>query len=95
VPLWLDALKRAKTDYASQALPNSDYKVAHALEMSWNNYFQPDPKGMRRMAEAFLKVQDNLAALRAHEEEQDARRQREESAVIGAARRAAAAYRRR
>lgn len=92
VPLWLEALKRARTDYGAQDLPNSEYKVARALEIGWTSFCRPDPGGMQRMAEAFLKVQDHLAELRAWEEEQD---QEQESEVIGAARRAAAAYRRR
>ena len=94
VPLWLDGLKRAGTDYAAQELPNCDFKVAHGLEMGWNPFFRRDLRGMRRMAEAFLKVQDQLAELRVWEEEQDARKEGEESRVIGAAKRAAASYRR-
>lgn len=95
VPLWREALKRAGTDYGAQNLPNSDYKVAHALEIGWTSFCRPDRRGMQRMAEAFLKVQDHLAELRAWEEEQDAGQQEQESEVIDAARRAAAAYRRR
>ena len=94
-PFWLDALQRAGTDYAAQELPNSDYKVAHGLEMGWNPYFRLDRRGMERMAEAFLKVQDSLGPLRAWELEQDQRKSAADSNVIGAAKRAASAYRRR
>ena len=64
VPHWMAGLERAKTDYASASLPNTGYKIEHAVEMGWNGYCRPDARGMRRMARAFLKVQDNLEALR-------------------------------
>jgi dTDP-4-amino-4,6-dideoxygalactose transaminase len=95
VPLWLENLKRAKTDFAAVQLPNTDHKVANALEMGWTPLFRRDPKSMRRTAEAFLKVQDHLADLRSYEEQQDANVTREESDTVSAAKRAAAAYRRR
>ncbi|MFH1572263.1 MAG: DegT/DnrJ/EryC1/StrS family aminotransferase, partial [Gemmatimonadota bacterium] len=91
VPHWLAALERAGTDYASASLPNAEHKIATAVEMGWNNHFRPDAAGMRRMARAFMKVQDNLEALRQWE----ARRLEggtEESSVIRAARTAAASY---
>lgn len=94
VPLWMDALRRARTDYAAQELPNADYKVAHGLEIGWNPFCRRDAAGMKRMARAFLKVQDDLDALRAWEAEQDGKRAKQDSAVIGAAKRAAASYRR-
>jgi len=95
MPLWFDALKRARTNYAAQDLPNADYKVAHALEMGWTSLFRRDAQSMKRMARAFLKVQDNLSALQKWEEEEDAKRQKEESKIIGAAKRAAASYKRK
>ena len=94
VPLWLDNLKRAKTDYAAQSLPNADHKVAHALEIGWTSLFRRDVRSMKRMARAFLKVQDGLDELREWEEREDAKRRKEESRVVKAAKRAAAAYRR-
>jgi len=95
VPFWLDSLKKARTRYAAQDLPHCEHKIARALEMGWNNFFRPDPRGMRRTAEAFLKVQDNLTALQEYEEQEDAREKKKESRIIGAAKRAAASYRRR
>jgi len=95
IPLWLDGIKRARTNYAAQDLPNADYKVAHALEMGWTSLFRRDAQSMKRMARAFLKVQDNLSALQKWEAEEDAKRQKEESEIIGAAKRAAASYKRR
>lgn len=94
VPFWLPHLKRAKTNYAAANLPNCTYKVNHSLEMSWN-YYRRDLKGMKRMASAFLKVQDHLDELRAYEKRHDRRDKEDESRVVGAARRAAAAYRRK
>ena len=94
VPFWLPNLERAGTDYAAAKLPNCDFKVEYSLEMGWN-YYRPDPKGMKRMAAAFLKVQDHLDELRAWEEREDRKRKDDENVVVGAARRAADAYRRR
>ncbi|MFH1567335.1 MAG: DegT/DnrJ/EryC1/StrS family aminotransferase [Gemmatimonadota bacterium] len=95
VPFWLEGLKRAKVDYSRVELPHAEHKIAHGVEMGWNNYFRPDAAGMRRMARAFLKVQDNLGALREWQDDEDARARRksgEESSVIRAARAAAAGY---
>lgn len=94
VPFWLAHLERAKTDYATVKLPNCEYKVAHGLEMSWNHY-RRNASGMKRMATAFLKVQDNLAELRAWERKQGRTPKEDQDAVVGAARRAAASFRRR
>ena len=47
---------------------------------------------MQRLATAFLKVQDNLAALQAYEQETDAQAATDTDQIIGAAKRAAAAY---
>ena len=49
---------------------------------------------MRRMAKAFLKVQDNLAALREYEKQENRKSSASENRVVGAAKRAAAAYKR-
>ncbi|KPL01462.1 MAG: hypothetical protein AMK75_04805, partial [Planctomycetes bacterium SM23_65] len=94
VPFWMPYLERAKTDYANVELPNCEYKVSHSLEMSWNHY-RPDARGMKRLAAAFLKVQDHLDDLRAYEETEDRRRVKDENRVVTAAKRAAAAYRRK
>jgi len=91
VPFWLAGLKRAGTDYAEMKLPSCVHKIAHALDMSWN-YWRPDAAGMKRLAAAFLKVQDNLAELRRFERENEQGRQDAARAVGSAARRAAAAY---
>ena len=93
MPSWMANLKRAKTDYAAQDLPNADYKVEHALEMSWTGFFKSDRRGMQRLARCFLKVQDNLPSLREWEAMDDQRREKDEGRMIGAAKTAVAAYR--
>jgi hypothetical protein len=92
VPFWLPNLRQAGTDYAAADLPHCEHKVAHSLEMGWN-YYRPDVRGMRRLASAFLKVQDHLDELRAHEAKQHEREERREDRFAAAARRAAKAAR--
>ncbi len=93
VPFWMPSLKRAKTHYAAARLPHCDHKVAHGVEMGWN-YIRVDRKRMRRMAAAFLKVQDHMAELRGYERREDRKAAKSESPVVSAAKRAAASYRR-
>ena len=94
MPPWMEQLKRARTDYAAQDLPNADYKVEHALEMGWTGFYRSDRRGMQRLARSFIKVQDNLPALREWEKTADQRREKDEGRMVGAAKRAVAAYRR-
>jgi len=98
VPHWLAGLERAGTDYGKVSLPNAQHKIDCAVEMGWNNYFRPDAAGMRRMARAFVKVQDNLAGLAAWEREQDglaARKGKGDNRAVAAAKTAAASYARK
>ena len=94
VPMWMDPLRRAGTDYGSLRLGGCEHKIAHAIELGWN-FYRPAAAQMKRLAAAFLKVQDNLAALAAWEKTQDGRAQEKQSATVLAARRAVAAYRRK
>mgnify|MGYP003962091921 CR=1 FL=1 len=64
--MWDDEVRRSGIDYAATPLPNCEHKIAHSLEMGWN-YIADDEKRMRRVADAFHKVEDNLSALREHE----------------------------
>jgi dTDP-4-amino-4,6-dideoxygalactose transaminase len=93
VPFWLANLSVSEINYAELPLPNSDYKVEHAIELGWNEFYEPDPESMQRLAAAFLKVQDNLAALQAYERELETQETTDTDQIIGAAKRAAAAYR--
>jgi len=94
VPFWMPALRQAQTNYPAAKLPNCTFKIEHSLEMGWN-YYHVDPKGMKRLASAFLKVQDHLDQLRRYEKLRDGQHRATEDRVIGAARRAAASYRRK
>jgi dTDP-4-amino-4,6-dideoxygalactose transaminase len=91
---WQGQLRRAKIDYGARPLPNCDYKVEHAVELSFTRWHRPAKKAMRRMADAFLKVESQLDALRDYE----ARQQEQAdgtSRTLGEAKRAAASYTRR
>ncbi len=67
--MWADRLARAGKDYAAMELPGCDAKVERSLEMSWN-WIDPDREAMNRLAAAFVKVEERLDALRAHERSQ-------------------------
>jgi dTDP-4-amino-4,6-dideoxygalactose transaminase len=47
-------------------LPGCDAKIARSMEMTWN-YVTPALDTMRSMADAFVKVEEHLPALRDHE----------------------------
>ena len=61
--MWTEVLKAHGVDYSKVELPQCDHKAAHSLEMGWN-YFDDDEPAIRRIAEAFHKVESNLDALR-------------------------------
>ena len=106
VPHWQGQLRRAKIDYSSQPLPNCDYKVEHAVELSFTRWHKPARRAMRRMADVFLKVEDQIESLREYEREFDRAGDRKDEAAqdertgagteraLGEARRAAASYQR-
>ena len=56
-------------DNVDVEVPNCEAKVARSLEMGWNHVCV-DETGMKQMASAFHKVEENLDALRAWEESQ-------------------------
>jgi dTDP-4-amino-4,6-dideoxygalactose transaminase len=64
--MWRDRLRRANVDYAALELPGCDHKVARSFEMTWN-WIDDDPAAMRRIADCFVKVEEQLGALREHE----------------------------
>jgi dTDP-4-amino-4,6-dideoxygalactose transaminase len=64
---WEDVLRdEAPQDYGSLLLPGVERKVDRGVELVWN-YIAPDAERMQRLAEIFLKVEENLPALREHE----------------------------
>jgi len=64
--MWTETLRWAEVDYTEVELPNCERKIACSLEMSWN-HTQVNEAGMKRLANAFHKVEENLDALRAWE----------------------------
>ncbi|HJP34298.1 MAG TPA: hypothetical protein QGF95_27440, partial [Candidatus Latescibacteria bacterium] len=91
---WQGQLRRAKIDYGARALPNCDYKVDHAIELSFTHWHRPAKRAMQRMADAFLKVEDQIEALREYEAEKDDQTGDGTSRTLNEARRAATSYRR-
>lgn len=63
---WLSALEAAKVDYRGMALPNTRWRVDHALETGFDMVTPNEPM-IARMAEIILKVEANIEALRDHE----------------------------
>jgi len=64
--MWAERLARSGFDYGALELPGCDAKVERSFEMSWN-WIDPDRQAMMRLAAAFIKVEEQLAALRAYE----------------------------
>jgi hypothetical protein len=87
-------LRRARIDYGARPLPNCDHKVDHALELSFTHWHKPARRAMQRMADAFLKVEDQIEVLREFEAHQDESKRDGTQRTLGEARRAAASYRR-
>ena len=64
--VWQDVIARSGIRYAEASIPNCEWKISHALQLSWN-YTTADAEGMERIADAFHKVEENLGALRDYE----------------------------
>tara|TARA_B100000809_G_scaffold240153_1_gene262234 strand:- start:735 stop:2108 length:1374 start_codon:yes stop_codon:yes gene_type:complete len=90
---WQGQLRRAKIDYGARPLPNCDYKVQHAIELSFTRWHKPAKGAMQRLAEVFLKVEDQIDALREYEAQQ-AEQADTTSRTLKEAQRAASSYRR-
>src|SRR5262249_42654488 len=67
--IWTEHLARAGVDYSREGYPGCEAKVAKSLDMDWN-YIRFDRSRMRRMADVFFKVAENIAALRDWERRQ-------------------------
>ena len=61
--MWHETIRQSGRRYADVSLPNCERKLACSVEMGWN-YIAPQPDGMKRLADAFHKVEENLTALR-------------------------------
>lgn len=70
--LWTKHLQAAKVDYRREAYPGTEEKIAKALDMEWN-YIKSVPGRMKRLASIFLRIEENLPALRDWERRQDRR----------------------
>ena len=68
------------------------YKVDHAVELSFTHWHKPARRAMQRMADAFLKVEDQIESLREYEAAQDESTGDGTQRTLGEARRAAASY---
>jgi dTDP-4-amino-4,6-dideoxygalactose transaminase len=64
--MWAERLARSGMNYAALELPGCDAKVDRSFEMSWN-WIDRDREAMNRLAAAFIKVEENLDALRGYE----------------------------
>jgi dTDP-4-amino-4,6-dideoxygalactose transaminase len=61
--VWTENLVRAGVDYRREDYPNCRRKVERSLDMDWN-YIRPDAARMRRLADIFAKVEENVGQLR-------------------------------
>jgi dTDP-4-amino-4,6-dideoxygalactose transaminase len=64
--MWTENLRRAGVDYRALELPGADAKIARSIELNWN-YIEEDPATMASLGDAFVKVEERLDDLRAHE----------------------------
>lgn len=65
--LWDQMIEQRSVAYADDDLPNAEQKAAYSVEIDWQRRCAPDPIGVRRIAAAIQKVEENLAELRVHE----------------------------
>ncbi|WCB94965.1 L-glutamine:2-deoxy-scyllo-inosose aminotransferase [Baekduia alba] len=62
--MWTETLRRAGADPTRTELPNCDNKVANSIEIPWNIAVDDEPL-IASLAAAFVKVEEQLDALRA------------------------------
>ena len=68
--MWTESLRQSGIDYREVRIPNCERKIAQSVEMGWN-YIEPSEQKMHRLASAFIKVEENLPALREWEAGQE------------------------
>ncbi len=70
---WTEPLRRAGVDYRRERYPGAERKIERSIDMDWN-YIRLDALRMRRMADVFAKIEENIDALRAWERRRGAER---------------------
>ncbi len=68
--IWTKHLQTAKVNYRREKFPGTEAKIAIALDMDWN-YIKRVPGRMSALADIFLKIEENLPALRDWERLED------------------------
>ena len=68
--LWTRHLKAAGVNYRREEFPGAAEKIAKSIDMDWN-YFKYVPDRMKKLASIFLRLEENLPALRDWERRQD------------------------
>ncbi len=61
--IWTQHLKDAGVDYRSEQYPGCEEKIAQSMDMDWN-YIENVAGRMEKLADIFLKVEENLPELR-------------------------------
>jgi perosamine synthetase len=69
--MWTDTIRRSGTDPTKVELAGCDLRISRSIEIPWN-YFRRDEELMASMANAFVKVEEGLDALRSWEKSQSA-----------------------
>jgi dTDP-4-amino-4,6-dideoxygalactose transaminase len=64
--MWTENLRRAGVDYGALELPGCDTMIERSFQVVWN-WIDDDEAAMRLLADAFVKVEEQLPALRDHE----------------------------
>jgi dTDP-4-amino-4,6-dideoxygalactose transaminase len=64
--MWTENLRRHGVDYRELELPGVEAKIARSIELGWN-YVEEDPETMAELGDAFVKIEERLDDLRAHE----------------------------
>lgn len=64
--MWSQQLRDRNVDYRGVELPGCDAKTRRSIEMTWN-FTIPDDEAMRRLGDAFNKVEEHLQELRRYE----------------------------
>ena len=81
---WTAQLIRAGVDYRALSFPGTEFKIERSLDMDWN-YIKVSREKMRRIADIFTKLEENLPALRDWESKE--KRKRKRSAKVKPSRR--------
>lgn len=66
--MWTENLRRANYDATKVELPHAERQIANHFNLTWN-YIDYDPHYIARIVDVFVKLEENLDALRAWEKE--------------------------